>query len=69
MTAIPAATTMIDQYSRLRPHVGRRVTILTARDRYTGTLRAVHTNAVWIELRDDCLVAVTDDVISVAPLR
>jgi hypothetical protein len=46
--------------------VGQRVTLLTLRDRYTGTLRAVHRSAVWLELRDDCLVAVTDEIVSVA---
>jgi len=62
ITASSAATST----SRLRPLVGQRVTLLTLRDRYTGTLRAVHRSAVWLELRDDCLVAVTDEIVSVA---
>ena len=54
---------------RLQRLIGSRVTLVTLRDRYTGTLRAVHPNAAWLELRDDCLVAITDAVISVAPVR
>lgn len=60
MTASPAASSA----GRLHTLIGRKVTVMTLRDRYTGTLRAVHRSAVWIELRDDCLVAITDEVVS-----
>ncbi len=52
--------------ARLRSFVGCDVTIMTLADRYQGRLTAVHPKAVWLELRDDCLIAVTEPVLSVA---
>ena len=52
--------------ARLRSLLGYDVTILTVTDRYQGRLAAIHPNAVWLELRDDCLVAITAPVVSIA---
>jgi hypothetical protein len=43
------------------------VDVVTLRARYAGKLLAVHPRAVWLELHDDCMVAITEPIVTVAP--
>jgi hypothetical protein len=47
--------------------VGRDVVVHTPCTRHRGTLVAVAPHAVWLELRDDCLLAVTEAILAVTP--
>lgn len=47
--------------------VGRDVVLHTPSGRHRGALVAVSPHAVWLELRDDCLLAVTEMIIAVTP--
>jgi hypothetical protein len=49
--------------------VGRDVSVHTACGRHRGTLLAVSPHAVWLELRDDCVLAITEAVLAVTPGR
>jgi hypothetical protein len=53
--------------SRLHALTTQSVEVVTLRARYSGTLLAVHPRAVWLELRDDCRVAITEPIVTVAP--
>ncbi len=62
----PQKPTSNTPLARLRSYLGQDVTIMTVTDRYQGRLTAVHPKAVWLEVRDDCLVAITAPVVSVS---
>jgi hypothetical protein len=71
MTAMEAsfvATTLCGPrvYARLKGLVGETVEVVTLRVRYCGRLLAVHPRAVWVELSDDCRVAITETIVTVA---
>jgi hypothetical protein len=57
--------------SPTRPHlaalIGRDVALHTSCGRHCGVLVAVSPHAVWLELRDDCLLAVSEPVLAVTP--
>lgn len=50
--------------AKLQSMVARDVVLTTASHRYRGRLLSAHTNVVWLELRDDCMVAVTEPVLA-----
>ncbi len=47
--------------------IGRDVALHTSCGRHCGVLVAVSPHAVWLELRDDCLLAVSEQVLAVTP--
>jgi hypothetical protein len=53
--------------ARLHALRSQPVDVVTLRARYSGRLMAVHPRAVWLELRDDCMVAITEPIVTVAP--
>lgn len=55
--------------AKLQSLLLRDVIITTASHRYQGRLLSAHTNVVWLELRDDCMVAVTESVLAVDEQR
>ena len=54
--------------ARLHELTGEAVVVMTLRMRYGGRLLAVHPRAVWLEISEDCRMAITEPVVSVAPL-
>ena len=52
--------------ARLQAMTGETVEVVTLRLRYRGKLLTVHRRAVWLELGDDCHVAITEPIITVA---
>jgi hypothetical protein len=52
-------------HARLHSLVGEPVEIITLRMRYCGRLIALHPRAVWLELNDDCRVAIAEPIVTV----